>query len=432
MSKRRSKGDGCLFWNERRQRWIGEITIGYDGRGKRVMRRVSDATKSGALAKLKEIQRDHDDGLPVGPQNYTVADAIRDWLEFGLSNRDPATAKKCRILAASHIIPALGARKLRELSADDVDRWLAAKAKLLSTDTLRQLRSILKRSVSRAQARDKVKRNVVLLCDVPAGRDGRPSKAFTLDQAEAVLNAAVGTAMYAYIVLSILIGARTEELRALTWDHVDLEGNPAANPPVPPSIMVWRSVRARGETKTKKSRRTLKLPERCVEALRFHLELQQGQRKAAGKAWQEHGLVFASATGTMRNANNVLRSFRAIVAKTTLTAGDWTPREMRHSFVSLLSDSGVPDREHRPPGRPRRRIGGHGDRLPQADPPRIAGGRRGDGSDLRRAERRIDTHIDTQQPRRPLAGHRGGALSWEPPVGIEPTTYSLRVNRSAD
>jgi integrase len=342
MTKRRSRGDGGLHWDEGRQRWIATITVGYDGRGKRIVRKASDKTKGGALAKLKENLRDHEDGLAIGPQNYTVAEAVQNWLEFGLSHRDPATAKKCRILAAKHIIPALGARKLRELSADDVDRWLAAKAKALSTDTLRQIRSILKRSVSRAQARDKVKRNVVLLCDVPTGRDGRPSKAFILDQAEAVLNAAVGTAMYAYIVLSILIGARTEELRALTWDHVDLEGDPNASPPVPPSIMVWRSVRAGGETKTKKSRRTLGLPKRCVDALKFHREFQEKQRKAAGTAWQEHGLVFASSAGTERNANNVLRSFRAIVAKTSLTADDWTPREMRHSFVSLLSDSGVP------------------------------------------------------------------------------------------
>jgi len=42
-----------------------------------------------------------------------------------------------------------------------------------------------------------------------------------------------------------------------------------------------------------------------------------------------------------RDANNVLRSFRSIVAKSRLGAEDWTPREMRHSFVSLLSDSGV-------------------------------------------------------------------------------------------
>jgi len=342
MTSRRSKGDGTLYWSESRQRWIGEITVGYDGRGKRIYRKASDKTKSGALAKLKEIQRDNDDGLPVGPQNYTVASAVREWLEFGLGNRDPATAKKCRILAGKHVIPALGARKLRELSADDVDRWLAVKANTLSTDTLRQLRSVLKRSVSRAQAHDKVKRNVVLLCDVPTGRDGRESKAFNLDQAEAVIDAAAGTPMYAYVVLSILIGARTEELRALTWDHVDLEGNPTAVPPVPPSIMVWRSVRARGKTKTRKSRRTLKLPDRCVEALKFHCELQDRQRITAGRAWQENGLVFASSVGTLRNANNVLRSFRSIVERTNLTANDWTPREMRHSFVSLLSDSGVP------------------------------------------------------------------------------------------
>jgi integrase len=140
---------------------------------------------------------------------------------------------------------------------------------------------------------------VALLCDLPAaGRDGRPSKALTLAQAAAVLDAAEGTAMYAYIVLSILIGARTEELRALTWDHVDLDGDPTADPPRPPSIMVWRSVRAGGKTKTRKSRRTLKLPQRCVAALLFHRELQERQRHLAGGAWQDHGLVFASAKGT--------------------------------------------------------------------------------------------------------------------------------------
>jgi integrase len=342
MTARRSRGDGGLHYDAARQRWIATVTVGYDGRGKRVVRKASDRTKSGALAKLKQNVRDQEDGLTIGPGNYTVGEAVRNWLEHGLSHRDPATAKKCSILAKRHIIPALGARKLRELSADDVDRWLAQESRVLSTDTLRQLRSILKRSVARAQARDKVKRNVVLLCDVPTGQRGRPSKALTLDQAEAVLTGAEGTAMHAYIVLSILIGARTEELRALTWDHVDLEGDAAANPPVPPSIMVWRSVRAGGDTKTKRSRRTLALPRRCVDALRLHRDFQVRQRQAAGPAWQEHGLVFASSVGTPRNVNNVLRSFRSVLARTSLNPEDWTPREMRHSFVSLLSDSGVP------------------------------------------------------------------------------------------
>ena len=37
--------------------------------------------------------------------------------------------------------------------------------------------------------------------------------------------AAEGTSMHAYVVVSLLTGARTEELRALTWSHLDLEGD---------------------------------------------------------------------------------------------------------------------------------------------------------------------------------------------------------------
>jgi integrase len=59
--------------------------------------------------------------------------------------------------------------------------------------------------------------------------------------------------MQAYIVVSLLTGARTEELRALTWSHVDLDGEL-------PSAQLWRSVREGGDTKTRLSRRTLELP----------------------------------------------------------------------------------------------------------------------------------------------------------------------------
>ncbi len=74
--------------------------------------------------------------------------------------------------------------------------------------------------------------------------------------------------------VSTLVGIRTEEARALRWDHVDLEGDPDADPPVPPHVDVWRSVRAHGDTKTKKSRRSLGLPRMAVEVLREHLQRQ--------------------------------------------------------------------------------------------------------------------------------------------------------------
>ncbi|MBB2912742.1 site-specific recombinase XerD [Streptosporangium becharense] len=118
-------------------------------------------------------------------------------------------------------------------------------------------------------------------------------------------------------------------------------GRPDADPPLPPSIMVWRSVRVGGDTKTEKSRRTLALPRLCVDALRGHRERQALTRKKAGDLWQENDLVFAGRQGTELDAADVRRAFRVILKRTDLDPDEWTPREMRHSFVSLLSDSGV-------------------------------------------------------------------------------------------
>ena len=47
--------------------------------------------------------------------------------------------------------------------------------------------------------------------------------------------------------------------------------------------------------------------------------------------------------GKELDPSHVRRAFRSAIAKAEgVTAADWTPRELRHSFVSLLSDSGVP------------------------------------------------------------------------------------------
>ncbi|GAA2492300.1 site-specific integrase [Terrabacter carboxydivorans] len=341
MPTRRSRGEGGLHFSESRQRWVATAHVGFKPDGKRIVKRASGVTKTEAKTRLREILRDMDDGLGVQGHQFTVEDALRDWLAYGLSGRDPKTVEASRILSERRIIPGLGRRRLRELTADDVDVWLAKEAQTASTSTLSKLLSILRRSIDRQMARDRVKRNVVLLCQVPSGRPGRASKALTLEQAKALLSAAESTEMNAYISVSLLTGARTEELRALTWAHVDLDGSPSQTPPVPPTLQLWRSVRAHGDTKTKLSRRTLRLPSRCVEALRSHKLAQLHQREAAGDSWTDRDLVFCTRTGGALDPANVRRAFRAVAQRAGLEAADWTPRELRHSFVSLLSDAGV-------------------------------------------------------------------------------------------
>jgi integrase len=115
-------------------------------------------------------------------------------------------------------------------------------AEVLSTSTLQRVKSILRRAIARAQARDRVRRNVVLLCDTPIGKGGRPSKSLTMSQAQAVLVAAEASPLRAYLVVALLTGARTEELRALTWLHVVLDGDAEANPPTLPRWACRRCV----------------------------------------------------------------------------------------------------------------------------------------------------------------------------------------------
>lgn len=341
MTKRRSRGDGGLHWDEARQRWIASVTVGYTPAGKRIVRKASGKTKTEAHAALRVKIREYEDGMSTATTGRTVAQAVEDWLTYGLNGRSANTVIKNQYLCRGHLVPELGARKLIRLTAQDVDRWLLAKSKSLSTRTLRELHACLNRSLKRAMARDEVKRNVAALCAVPTGQDGRPSKSLTLDEARAVLDAAQDSRLHAYVVLSLLTGARTEELRALTWAHVDLDGRPDDDPPVPASIQVWHSVREGGDTKTRKSRRTLGLPLRCVAAFKAHRDLQERDKGFAAKKWHDNDLVFASTTGQPLDAANVRRAFRRVVTLAGLSPADWTPRELRHSFVSLLSDNGV-------------------------------------------------------------------------------------------
>ena len=94
------------------------------------------------------------------------------------------------------------------------------------------------------------------------------------------------------------------------WSERTVSGASAQGPQCSPCALSGPSDRAGGDTRTKRSRRT--------------------------------DLVFASRYGTELDAANIRRAFRTVAARAGLDEKSWTPRELRHSFVSLLSSSGMP------------------------------------------------------------------------------------------
>ena len=370
MATRRRRGEDGISFEHRgpcrdphRHRncpglWRGEVTLDYTDGGKRVRRKVSGKTKAAVVDKLRDLHTQLDKGITpkAGYVHYTVRQAAQDWLATGLDGRSAKTIKKNQNVLEP-IVKAIGARKLRDLTAADVRQALSKMAAGYSSAAVTMGHLALKRAIRHAEANDLVARNVAALADTPKGQDGRPSKSLTLDQAAAVITAAEtlpvmelrpglkdvrlpAELMHAYIVLSLLTGIRTEEARALRWSHIDLDGDPAARPPVPPHVAVWRSVRVHGETKTERSRRTLGLPAAAVQALRAWSGSQAGERLAAGEDWQDTGLVFTNHLGAALDAGNVRKMFKRVCEAAGVGEG-WTPRELRTTFVSLLSHRGV-------------------------------------------------------------------------------------------
>ena len=219
-AKRRSHGDDAVYFDHEGApcqdarlhkrcpgRWRGVVSLGFGADGKRIRRKVSGKTRTDVAEALRALHEELGRGLHTS-RTYTVRQAVDDWLDSGLPGRSERTRSVYR-QATAPLLEQIGAKALRDLSAGDVRAGLEAMAGRVSTRYLQIARGSLVRAIRHAEANDLVGRNVAALVDTLQGQVGRPSKSLTLEQARAVLAAAEQSRIYAYLVLSVVIGLRT-------------------------------------------------------------------------------------------------------------------------------------------------------------------------------------------------------------------------------
>lgn len=174
--------------------------------GQRRRKKVSGKTKTEVRAKLAQLHDELNDGVVTNAAS-AVAQAIRDWPADGLAGRAPKTVSTQREVPEP-LIGIIGAVPLRELTAATVRSALKELAASRATRTVAMTHAGLTRAIRHAEASEKVRRNVATLVETPAGQEGRPSKSLAFGQAVALIRAARPYSLYAYVVLSHLVGAR--------------------------------------------------------------------------------------------------------------------------------------------------------------------------------------------------------------------------------
>jgi len=350
MATRRENGAGSVYFDHKtgtachdaryhrncQGRWSGSLSLGRDGSGKRKRTRLTARTRTELLAKIRAAQQAAETGLEVST-TYTVAQCLDDFLAAGLEGLAPKTAAlqgyNVKLLKA-----VLGAYKLRELTGVQVQKALRTIAEDHTSRSVAMCKNTLERAIRLAQAHDKVGRNVAEVVKTPAGqKKGRARQAFSPEELLAVLDASVGYRnMDAYIHISFLTGASPDEVRGLHWAEIDDLDSEA------PGFDITRTQRHSGGTKTTGRRRGLGLPTAAVDALKRHRAMQAADRLRAGKDWEDHDLVFTTLDGRPLTQHDTRKRFRAVLKKAGIL--DWdkrVPYEMRHTYASLVSDSGM-------------------------------------------------------------------------------------------
>jgi integrase len=159
----------------------------------------------------------------------------------------------------------------------------------------------------------------------------------SLEETRRLLRESCGDRLEALYVLAVTTGMRQGELLALRWQDVDLKN----------AILSVRHTLTRsggrvviGEPKTKKSRRSISLTPRAVEALQAHLERQLREIGILGDRYEDQGLLFTTGTGSPINPSNLRqRSFAQLLKKAGLLHIRF--HDLRHTCATLLLAQGT-------------------------------------------------------------------------------------------
>ena len=335
MARKRGNGEGSIT---RRKdglymaRYTVETAIG----AKR--KTLYGKTRGEVSEKLTKAMADRDDGLVFDADNLKVGEYLERWLvDSVLDTVRPTTYERYEQIVRIHVRPALGSVKLKNLTPVHVRGLYREKLEAgLSARTVQYIHVTLHKALKQAVQDGLIPRNATEAVKAPQVRreEMRPLSA---EQVKVLLEVARGDRLEALYVLAIHTGLRQGELLGLKWEDVDLESG---------TLRVRRTlVTAKGgpvltAPKTKGSRRSVKLTQGAVEALRSHLKHQLQEIDRAGSLWRENGLMFASESGEPLDRRYLTSCrYKALLKRAELPMIRF--HDLRHTCATLLLSKNV-------------------------------------------------------------------------------------------
>lgn len=309
--------------------WRVTVVVGRDERGEPVRhRKLIHGTKKDAQTYLTGVLREVDLGRYVSPEERNETELMSlntfldKWLEVRKTNVAQKTFAEYEGNLDRHVRPHLGKIPVGRLTTIEIQTFYAKLARHVSRTVkgtprpmgpagIRKVHAVLRAALETAV-------EWRIRTDNPA-RYAKPPKlaqverpAITSEMGRAFVEAAK-TAPRGIVYLVGVLGLRPNEYLGLQWSDLEWDTR---------RLTIKRVLnRSKGggwifeDTKTKKSRRTIVLPDELIPLLREHRARQLEKRMLAGNRWQDHRLIFCTDLGQpLHQVDIAARDFKRIVA----------------------------------------------------------------------------------------------------------------------
>ncbi|MET7612232.1 site-specific integrase [Streptomyces seoulensis] len=344
-------------------KWHGRVTVGVRDDGTPDRRHVERKTRTEVAEAVRELEQQRDARTVRKPGK---AWTVKAWLTHWIENVAPLavndnTMVGYGVAVRKHLIPGLGAHRLDRLGPEHIEVFYAKmQANGSKPATAHQVHRTFRAALNEAVRRGHLGKNPVLLAKAPKTGD-HEVEPYTVREVQRLLKAADQHRNSARWAVALALGLRQGEVLGLQWVDVDLDGGflivrrsrhrpqyaHGCTEPCGRKAAGYCPQRRRTNpeltvTKSRAGRRAVGLPEQLVDLLRAHLTAQEAEREAAGKRWEENGLVFPDEHGRSPSHRRDWAEWKGLLAEAKVRDGRL--HDARHTAATVLLILGVPER----------------------------------------------------------------------------------------
>lgn len=294
-------------------------------------------TRKQAEAELAKRLTELAEGRYVARSAQTVETYVRHWLaNIAPAKSGPSSLAQYGTMIRNHVLPELGAIELQKLDAAAIDRlYMLCRKRGLSPVTVSNLHSVLKRILKSAVRAGKLVCSPMDRIQTEPNAKPREVEVLSEEELRRLLGHLKGHWLYLPTLLAVHTGLRRGEVCGLRWKDVNAS-----------DIHVTQAIGRIGNKigvttlKTRRSKRTIKLPASLLLELAQHKKVQATIRLRLGLGKDAADLICTMPDGKPLHPVVLSHTFAQKVREAGLPST--TFHGLRHFHVSYLLKHGVP------------------------------------------------------------------------------------------